>query len=227
MLARKTSGRSSSSRNAPWPCLDRLVVLLEGPIAFLHPADDNDVVDDGLEAAHRRAVVQRKQIDRLDGRRFGVAVAVSDRHTRAQSGDRALDRDAGQRNRRARLVTREEPRRRQAESGDVRHGVPRPSRGRRPRCAPDGGHTTRRVHEARPSTAAARPGRGVPHRGRGAGVSRARERSTGDGRAIWPAPTGAPAGGVPCVSARRISSSDCPASCSAFTRSNWARCSRP
>ena len=97
MLAWNTSGRSSSSRNAPSPRSIASSYSPERLLPLLHLPDDERAVDDGFEAADGRAFVERKHVRRLDGRRLAIHVALRHRDARAERRDLRFDRNAGER----------------------------------------------------------------------------------------------------------------------------------
>ena len=76
---------------------ERLVVALERLAALVHLPDHAPAVDHRLEAAHRDALLEREAVDRLDGKRLVVAVALDEDHPRRVVADRRLDPHAPQR----------------------------------------------------------------------------------------------------------------------------------
>ena len=75
---------------------NRIVVGTERVLALFDFPDDERAVDDGFEAADRRALFEREEVDRLDWMRFAVDVALRDRDACAKARDLRLDRNASE-----------------------------------------------------------------------------------------------------------------------------------
>ena len=86
-------------QEASVPRLQRIVVLLERLVAFLHLAHVADAVHGGLEPADGGALVQREHVDHLERHVLAVAVGLVDGDPRAEVDDVRLDANVVERDR--------------------------------------------------------------------------------------------------------------------------------